>query len=149
MADMSRPGIYCFSKSGRVAGLCAGIRGRLYVVGATQRGVFWRFGAQIFSPKPGYFTTTFAVKTSIGEVDFMSKWGMRDEVLPVSFRPNWIRGSLHFRRTGVISFVINSLSREMFPKISEANVGNFAEREMERTSKYSEDDEERQQMDCY
>lgn len=35
----------------------------------------------------------------------MIKIGMKDETIPVHFRANRIRGSLHFSRTGVISFI--------------------------------------------
>jgi hypothetical protein len=146
---MSDFGVYQFGKRGRVAGICVGIRGRLYLVGATQGGIFYRFGAQIFSPKPGYWDTTFAVKTGIGEIDLMSKWGMKDEVLPVSFRPNWIHGSLHFRRTGIITFIITALNREMFPQMVRANVEDFAEHELEASRDYSKDIEERKQLDSY
>jgi hypothetical protein len=146
---MSDFGIYRFGKRGRVAGICVGIRGRLYLVGTTQRGIFYRFGAQIFSPKPGYWDTTFAVKTGIGEIDLMSRWGMKDEILPVSFRPNWIHGSLHFRRTGIITFIITALNREMFPQMVRANVGDFAEPEPEAGREYSKDIEERKQLDSY
>jgi hypothetical protein len=125
------------------------IRGRLYLAGATQRGIFYRIGAQIFSPKPGYWDTTFAVKTQVGEIDLMSKWGMKDEILPVSFRPDWVHGSLHFRRTGIITFVITALSREMFPKVGRANVEDFAEPELEAGREHSKDIEERKQLDSY
>lgn len=35
---------------------------------------------------------------------------MKDEVVPLNFRPAGIRGSLHFSRTGIISFVGGSLA---------------------------------------
>ncbi len=38
----------------------------------------------------------------------MLRIGMKDEVLPVSFRPNRIRGALHISRTGICSFIIGS-----------------------------------------
>lgn len=47
----------------------------------------------------------------------MMPWGMKDEVIPVRFRPNWIRGSMHFRRTGCISFIITATDPEIFAPV--------------------------------
>ncbi len=38
----------------------------------------------------------------------IKKW-MRNEVVPLKFRPARIRGSLHFSRTGIITFLGGSL----------------------------------------
>jgi hypothetical protein len=48
----------------------------------------------------------------------MFKVGMRDEIIPVRFRPAGIHGSVHFSRTGLISFVVVSLDSEIFPPVS-------------------------------
>ena len=37
------------------------------------------------------------------------KW-MKNEVVPLKFRPARVRGSLHFSRTGIISFIGGSLA---------------------------------------
>jgi len=39
----------------------------------------------------------------------IKKW-MKNEVVPLKFRPARIRGSLHFSRTGIISFIGGSLA---------------------------------------
>jgi len=39
----------------------------------------------------------------------IKKW-MRNEVVPLKFRPARVRGSLHFSRTGIISFIGGSLA---------------------------------------
>lgn len=44
----------------------------------------------------------------------MLKVGMRDEIIPVRFRPNRVHGSLHFSRTGIITFIITALDSERF-----------------------------------
>jgi hypothetical protein len=47
----------------------------------------------------------------------MFKVGMRDEIIPVRFRPAGIHGALHFSRTGCISFIITALDSEIFPPV--------------------------------
>jgi hypothetical protein len=47
----------------------------------------------------------------------MFKMGMRDEIIPLRFRPAGIHGSVHFSRTGVVSFVIVALDSEKFPRL--------------------------------
>lgn len=149
MADMSGFGIYRFSAFGRVAGLCIGVRRRLYLVGATQRGIFWRIGAQIFSPCRGYFDTTFALKSKIWEIDLMLKAGMKNEIIPVRFRPSWIRGSLHFSNTGIVSFIITAIDPEVFPKSKGENLEEFSTVATYSDGFYDSDNEKRKQLDSY
>jgi hypothetical protein len=146
---MSGYGVYSFGSFGRVAGLCIGIQRRLYIFGATQRGIFYRFGAQVFSPKPGYWDTTFAVKTKVWEIDLMLKIGMKDAIIPVKFRPNWIHGALHFSRTGIISFIVTAIDPEKFPKSKGANVEDLATVGSYSDGFYDEDNEKRKQLDSY
>ena len=44
----------------------------------------------------------------------MLEIGMKNEIVPIRFRPRGISGSLHFSRTGLVSFVITSLDTEIF-----------------------------------
>lgn len=50
----------------------------------------------------------------------MIPWGMKDEVIPVRFRPNWIRGSLHFFRSGCIEFVVTACDPEIFCSVAKS-----------------------------
>lgn len=126
MGDLSGFKVYPFNSTGRVAGLLACVRRRAYVVGATQRGFFYRFGARIFSPCQGYFDSTFALKTQVSQIDLMLKTGMRNEILPVRFRPDWIHGALHLSRTGCLSFVFTATDPKRFPKMEGASLGELA-----------------------
>jgi hypothetical protein len=44
----------------------------------------------------------------------MLEIGMKNEIVPIRFRPRGISGSIHFSRTGLVSFVITSLDTEIF-----------------------------------
>lgn len=136
MEGLSGSFIARFSARGRVSGLLFGIRGRLYCVGAMQRGICWRFGIEAFNPARGFWTNTFGLRTRIKQIEMMTQWGMRDEVIPVRFRPNWIRGSLHFRRSGCIEFVITASDPEIFSPEPRKNPEIFSSLEVEDTSYY-------------
>jgi len=56
----------------------------------------------------------------------MLKVGVRDEIVPVWFRPNWIHGSLHFSRTGCLAFIFTATDPNRFPKMEGANLEEFA-----------------------
>lgn len=56
----------------------------------------------------------------------MLKTGMRDEILPVRFRRNRIRGAMHFSRTGCITFVISAIDAEVFPAVQGAIAESIA-----------------------
>jgi hypothetical protein len=56
----------------------------------------------------------------------MLKIGMRNEIVSVRFRPDWIHGSIHFSRTGCINFVFSAMDPERFPKMEGANLEEFA-----------------------
>jgi hypothetical protein len=133
---LSRLGIYRFGARAKCYGILAPIRGRAYVIGALQRGFFYRFGAKIFSPCEGYFDAVFAVKTSVKEVNLMFKVGIKDEVIPVSFRPDWIHGSLHISRTGICSFILTAIDREVFPSFERENLEIFSNHLVEDASYY-------------
>jgi hypothetical protein len=139
-------GFYRFGSAGRVAGLLIGIRGRAHVVGATQRGIFWRFGARIFVPFEGYFESVFGLRTGVKQIDLMMKVGMKDEIIPVRFRPNWVHGSVHFCRTGCISFVIAALDPERFPKAQGESFGELSTLALHGDNFYDSGSEKRQQL---
>ena len=142
-------GFYPFSSVGKAYGLLLEFRRRAYVFGATQRGFFWRFGATIFSPCRGYSDATFALKTKVWEVDLLLKVGMKNEIVPVSFRCNWIHGSIHFSRAGVLSFVLNAIDPEVFPKSKGENVSDFSTLALYSDGFYDKDGEERNKLDSY
>jgi hypothetical protein len=133
---LSRLGIYRFGSRARCYGLLASIHGQAYVIGATERGFFYRFGAKIFSPFEGYFDTVFAVKTSVKEIDLMFKCGIRDEIISVVFRPDWLHGSLHISRTGICSFILTAIDREVFPSFERENLEIFSNHLVEDASYY-------------
>ncbi len=59
----------------------------------------------------------FGVRSRIKLIETIFKVGMRDEIIPVRFRPAGIHGALHFSRTGCISFIITALDSEKFPRL--------------------------------
>ncbi len=130
-------GRYSFSAAGRVYGVVVGICGRLYVVGVCQRGLFWRFGARVYRPIDGYWESVFGLRSRIKAVEMMFIAGMKDEIIPVAFRPNRIHGSIHFSRSGVINFVIVALDNERFAAIDSKTCQSFAADDELSTSVYS------------
>ncbi len=70
----------------------------------------------MFQPARGYWDSTFGVRTSVGAVDLMLGAGMKDEVVAIRFRPNWIHGALHFSRTGIINFVVTAFDASRIDK---------------------------------
>lgn len=123
MGTTDRLGLYGFSATGRVYGVALGIRRRLHVVGVCQRGMFWRFGARIFQPIDGYWESVFGVHSRIKLIETMLKVGMKDEVIPLRIRPGRVCGSIHFSRTGCVSFVVVALNPEIFPPVNPADCG--------------------------
>lgn len=126
MGDGERLGRYCFYSPGRCYGFIAGIRGRLHLVGVSRRGLFWRFGATVYSPFDGYWESVFGVRTQLKKIETMLKMGMRNEILPIRVRPDRIRGSIHFSRTGVVSIVLVLLDCERFAPMDKQNPKDFA-----------------------
>lgn len=139
-------GVYGFSSATRLYGTALTIRGRIYIFGATQRGFFWRFGARVFSPYPGHFESVFGLRTRIGEIDLLLKLGLRDEVVPVLFKCPWVHGSLHFSRSGSISFIIHAVDTEMVPKMASKTPEDFAKLPMEDADFYLSSAKESDQM---
>ncbi len=70
----------------------------------------------MFQPARGYWDSTFGLRTTVGAVELMIGAGMKDEVLTVRFRPNWIHGALHLSRTGVINFVVTAFDASRIDK---------------------------------
>ena len=129
-------GIYCFSYPQRVRGALITVRGRIYIFGATRRGFFWRLNGKIFSPYPGHFESILGLRTRVGEVDFLLKAGLRDEVLPVRFRCDWLHGTLFIRSNGLYSININATDPEMLPEIASKTPEDFARLPMEDADFY-------------
>lgn len=149
VGDLSGLGVYFFGSLGRIHGILAGIRGRAYVIAATQRGFIYRFGARIYSPYPGYWESIFGLRTGFKGIDTMLKIRMRDEIIPVTFRPNWIHGALHFSDTGIISFVITTIDHSVFPRVERENLEEFSTALLNGDNFYDKDGEERKQLDSY
>jgi hypothetical protein len=116
-------GIYPFGKAGRCYGLLIGVRGRAYVIAAIERGILYRFGATIYSPKPGRFDSCFALRTAIGEIDLVFKKWLRNEVIPIYFRSNRVRGYIDVSRHGLYSFQLFATDREPDSEISRKDFG--------------------------
>jgi hypothetical protein len=129
-------GIYFFGATGRVYGLLAGIRGRAYVVGLCRRGIFYRFGATIYSPSPGRFDSSFGLRTQVGAINLMVKKWIRDEILLVRFRRNWIRGNINISRTGLYSFQLYATDPDLVAEIDRRNCEISSEDEIEDASYY-------------
>jgi hypothetical protein len=136
-------GFYRFSVAGRFYGLLVGIRGQAYVIGTSRRGLFWRFGATIYSQSRGHQEAIFGVRTKLGEIDLMLKTGIKDEILPLRIRPNRFRGSLHISRTGVVSFVLGSTAASVLTEVDRKNSQIFSAGEEEDASYYQSSREER------
>ncbi len=149
MAAFSGLRIYPFGGSGVIHGLLAVFQRRAYVLGASQRGFFYRIGANIFSPKEGYFDSTFALKTKVWEIDLMLKVKMKDEIIAVRFRPNWIHGSLYFSRSGCISFIFTAIDPNRFPKMEGASLEEIATAAVYGDGFNNKNGEERKQLDSY
>jgi hypothetical protein len=132
-----------FRAPGRVFGVLFGICGRLHCIGATQRGIFWRFGARTINPMPGCWDSVFGLRTRIKQIEMMLEWGMKDEIIPVHFRPSWIHGSIHCKRSGCISFVITAIDREVFASLPRKNHEIFSDMEVEDVSYYQSSRKER------
>ncbi len=110
MESASDIAVSVFGKAGRCYGLFIRIRGRVTILGATERGIFYRIGVKITETKPGQWNGFFGLRTRIGIGELMIKKWMKDEVVPLKFGPSGVRGSLHFSHTGIISFIGGSLA---------------------------------------
>jgi hypothetical protein len=134
--------LYRFSSAGRIAGLLLRIRGRAYVIGASQRGFFWRFRVAIYSPARGYEEAIFGLRTKLGEIDLMLKTGIKDEIFPIWIRPNRLRGSVHISRTGVCTFVLGSVAASLLTEGDRKNSQIFSASEAEDASYYQSSSKE-------
>lgn len=116
MESLSAISIHPFWNPGRCYGLLLAVRGQAYVLGASTRGFFYRFKAPIYSPIRGRYDSCFRLKTSVGGIEFLfTKW-MRNEVLSIRFRDNWIRGYIDISRHGLLSFQLLASDPELCPQ---------------------------------
>jgi len=135
-------GVYCFSSPQRVRGALFTVRGRVYLFGACRRGFFYRFGASIHTPARGRFDSVFRLKTRIGVIDLLfAKW-LRDEILPVRFRCNWVRGHINISRSGLYSFVLTATDPELLDETVRRNWEISSPHEVEDASYYQSYQEE-------
>jgi hypothetical protein len=141
-------GVYTFSHPQRVRGALVTVRGRIYLLGACRRGIFYRFGASIYSPARGRFDAVFGLRTRIGAIDLLfTKW-LRDEILPVRFGCDWVRGHINISRSGLYSFVLGATEPELLAEIARRNWKISSASEIEDASFYSSDYEESDKLDC-
>ena len=116
MESLSAISIHPFCKPGRCYGIMLAIRGQAYVLGTTERGIFYRFGTPIYSPARGRYDSIFALRTRLGGINLLfTKW-MRNEVLPIHFRDTWIRGYIDISRHGLHSFQLLATDPEIHPQ---------------------------------
>jgi hypothetical protein len=130
--NLSNVAVYGFSTKGGCYGLLIRIRRRAFVLGGNERGIFYRFGAAFTETRNGRYELFFGLKTIVGIAELMIKKWMKNEVVPLKFRPARIRGSLHFSRTGIITFLGGSLApssastsnRQFLPDNYQTDEGN-------------------------
>ena len=116
MESLSAISVHPFSNRGRCYGLLIAIRGQAYVLGATERGFFYRFKAPIYSPARGRFDSCFRLKTAVGGIDLLFTRWMKHEVLSINFRDNWLRGHIDVSRHGLHSFQLLATDTEICPQ---------------------------------
>jgi hypothetical protein len=69
------------------------------------------------------------------------KW-LKDETLPLRFRRNWIRGTVNFSRSGLVSFQLYANDPEVFAEIDRRNWQISSAGEVEDASYYQSYHEE-------
>jgi hypothetical protein len=135
-------GVYRFSHPGRLGGLLVTVRGRVHVLGACRRGIFWRWGATIHSPARGRFDTVFGLRTRLGGIDLLfDKW-LRNEIVPVRFRCNWVHGHINISCSGLYTFVLAATDPEILDETVRRNCEISSPREVEDASYYQSYQEE-------
>lgn len=87
----------------------------------------------------GYWDSVFGLRTKIKQIEMFMTYGMKNETIPVRFRPNWIRGSIHYSRTGLVTFVITATDPEIFAPVPRKNYEIFSDMEDEADSYYLTD----------
>ena len=136
-------GIYRFGAAGRIAGLLIGVRGQANVIGICRRGIFYRFGAAIYSPDAGRFDSVFVLKTRIGAIDLLfDKW-LKDEIVPVLFKCRWIRGNITIRRSGLYSFQLFATDPDLVIEADRKSYETFSDTEAEDSSYFQSNYKER------
>jgi len=135
-------GVYFFKAPGRVYGVLVGVRGQAYVAGICRRGIFYRFGAKIYSPSRGRFDSTFGLRTQVGAIDLMIKKWLKDEILLLRFGCNWVRGHINISSSGLFSFQLYATDTEVLPEIDRRNWEIPSAVEDEDASYYRSDYEE-------
>ena len=141
-------GVYSFAYPSRMYGALFTIRGRVHVFGASRRGFFWRIGARIYSPARGRFDSVFGLRTQIAGIDLMFKKWLKDETLPLRFRRNWIRGTVSFSRSGLVSFQLYANDPDVFAEIDRRNWKISSASEIEDASYYQSYNQESDRLDC-
>jgi hypothetical protein len=135
-------GVYSFYHHGRVYGSLLTLRGRAYVFGICRRGFFWRFGATIHSPARGRFDTVFGLRTRLGGIDLLfDKW-LRNEIVPVRFRCNWVHGHINISCSGLYTFVLAATDPEILDETVRRNWEISSPLEIEDASYYQSYHEE-------
>jgi len=127
VGSLSGFGFYRFSSGSGCYGILVRVQRRAYVVGANRRGVFWRFGAAIYSPARGYYDSVFGLRTRVGKINLMVRLWMRDEILPLRIKPAGVLGAIHTSRSGLVWFVFTALDSERFVRPVRKNLPIFSQ----------------------
>jgi hypothetical protein len=137
-----------FYSNGRLYGALLRICGRMHVVGLSRRGIFWRFGREVFSPVPGYWESMFGLRYTISSryysdtgIKLFFTLGMKDEKIILRIRPRGIRGAISFSRAGSISIFLNKLDTEIFSPIAYRDYKGIASSESEANRVYESSEE--------
>jgi hypothetical protein len=126
-------------------GICITVCGQAYVFGASLRGYFWRFKANICRPKPGYSESIFALRTQL-----IIKAGMHNELVPlrihpISFNSNRnarIHSIMHVSKHGLLTMSFREMDASAFPEMDSKILEGFANSEAENLDEYCDDYEE-------
>ena len=132
METLSAISIHPFSRAGRCYGLLIAVRGQAYVFGATERGFFYRFGATIHSPARGRYDSIFALRTKVRGIDLLFTRWIRNEVLSIHFRDNWLRGYIDISRHGLHTFQLLAIDYELCPQANSNGSEFYPQIETER-----------------
>jgi hypothetical protein len=110
-------------------GICITVCGQAFILGASLRGYFWRFKANICRPKPGYSESIFALRTKL-----IIKAGMIDELVPlriypISFDSNRnarIHSIMHISKHGLLTMSFREMDASAFSQVDSKILEGFA-----------------------
>jgi hypothetical protein len=149
--DVENQAFIFSAKEGKTfRGICLAICGQAYVFGASLRGFYWRFGAAICTPKPGYSESIFAIRSKL-----VIKAGMIDELVPVRVRSFSASGNrnirvhsiIHTSKSGLLTMSFRAMDATAFPSINSKSLEGFAEPGTGNLDEYYDGYEGRDELD--